>query len=380
MKSESSPTLIHNCIAWVSPRSRSHHHSYKRKMTHPLITLLTFLLLGCHMIPIESQETKPAFTLTIHLEGDYEGHLYLMRRDRDSVLVHDGKAIFRGHQEIPEQVAIILEGRSNVAWVFLENSDIEMFCRYIAATDETMPKIIVDSIKGSGLENGLNQWFKDYKALQADKKTAISPSERLYQLVSEKIGESKHLGAWILARITDQMTLGQCEALYTKLEGTPLPERESNMIQSGIARKKNVGSNLKTYWVTTQQDSINLGAIFRQSKKPFQLVHFWATWCRPCIKQIPKLLAWEQQNQHALEVISLSINEDKKTWLAYLNEHSQMTDSYHLPLGWDSDLCRDMNVKQIPFYMLIGSSSEVVAQGNLEDIEQYLAASQEIRR
>jgi thiol-disulfide isomerase/thioredoxin len=50
------------------------------------------------------------------------------------------------------------------------------------------------------------------------------------------------------------------------------------------------------------------------------LLHFWATWCPPCVEEFPGLLAFYKENEKnpALELLTISVDEDWKTvdtWL-----------------------------------------------------------------
>lgn len=44
----------------------------------------------------------------------------------------------------------------------------------------------------------------------------------------------------------------------------------------------------------------------------FQLIHFWATWCAPCRKELPTLLALERRERGRLRVWIISADADWK--------------------------------------------------------------------
>jgi cytochrome c biogenesis protein CcmG/thiol:disulfide interchange protein DsbE len=51
------------------------------------------------------------------------------------------------------------------------------------------------------------------------------------------------------------------------------------------------------------------------------LLHFWATWCPPCVEEFPGLLAFYRENEKnpALELLTISVDEDWKTVDTWLN-------------------------------------------------------------
>ncbi len=44
------------------------------------------------------------------------------------------------------------------------------------------------------------------------------------------------------------------------------------------------------------------------NKKKLILINFWATWCPPCIKEIPDLIKLEKRFENEIEVIFVSVD------------------------------------------------------------------------
>jgi thiol-disulfide isomerase/thioredoxin len=54
----------------------------------------------------------------------------------------------------------------------------------------------------------------------------------------------------------------------------------------------------------------------------YNLLDFWGTWCKPCIKQTPKLLRLDSLYGTKLNIIALAHNDKKKNIEAYISKHT----------------------------------------------------------
>lgn len=79
---------------------------------------------------------------------------------------------------------------------------------------------------------------------------------------------------------------------------------------------------------------------FPYSPKPQKplVVNIWATWCTPCIKELPSLMEMEKKGEFAL--LTISIDRDAKTVQTYLQNHNLMA----LPVVLDAN-GRSLNEK-----------------------------------
>jgi thiol-disulfide isomerase/thioredoxin len=53
-----------------------------------------------------------------------------------------------------------------------------------------------------------------------------------------------------------------------------------------------------------------------KSGEKVALVHFWATWCKPCVEELPELAAFSRNNSGRREVKLYAIAVDKEGWAA----------------------------------------------------------------
>lgn len=51
-----------------------------------------------------------------------------------------------------------------------------------------------------------------------------------------------------------------------------------------------------------------LRAMIKESDKPYTLINFFATWCKPCIQELPDLVALHNDPQSKIQVVLISID------------------------------------------------------------------------
>ena len=107
------------------------------------------------------------------------------------------------------------------------------------------------------------------------------------------------------------------------------------------------------------------GSIYRLEDFRGNLVYidFWATWCKPCIKEIPYLeeLQTEYQDRE-IKFISISIDSEKDTlkWKKFVLEN----DLKGIQLWADEDhqdmFSRNLNIKSIPRFVLLDKDGRII--------------------
>jgi peroxiredoxin len=51
------------------------------------------------------------------------------------------------------------------------------------------------------------------------------------------------------------------------------------------------------------------------------IIDFWATWCQPCLRELPRMKAtYEEQHAKGLEILGLSLDEDKDRLAAFVEK------------------------------------------------------------
>lgn len=112
------------------------------------------------------------------------------------------------------------------------------------------------------------------------------------------------------------------------------------------------------------------------------LIHFWATWCKPCIasfeqlEQTMQVLARHNEVRHQLEVLKVSIDSRPETAIEFLKNRNWLDTAQHFWVeGGESALALLFGVSGIPHYVIIDPEGRVAwnNRDTLEPVEQALS-------
>jgi len=111
------------------------------------------------------------------------------------------------------------------------------------------------------------------------------------------------------------------------------------------------------------------------------LIDFWASWCRPCRVENPKLVAlYQKYSESNFEILSISLDgtqrqqEPKKEWIKAI-EKDNLTAWYHVSelKGWNTYVRELYNLNSIPYTILLDKEGKIAGK-NLrgDDLEMKI--------
>ena len=108
------------------------------------------------------------------------------------------------------------------------------------------------------------------------------------------------------------------------------------------------------------------------------LIDFWATWCGPCVREIPSVKkTYDELHEEGFEIIGVSLDSDKKKLEDFLVKNDMPWPQFFDGKGWKTSLAQEHGISSIPAMWLVDKEGNLVDQnartGLEEKVKKYLA-------
>ncbi|MDI1311484.1 TlpA disulfide reductase family protein [Prosthecobacter sp.] len=101
------------------------------------------------------------------------------------------------------------------------------------------------------------------------------------------------------------------------------------------------------------------------------LIDFWATWCGPCVAELPNVIkAYKELHPKGFEIVGISLDSDKAELEAFVKEKGMEWPQYFDGKGWKNEISTKYGITSIPAMWLLNKKGMVVstdARGGLEE-------------
>ena len=114
----------------------------------------------------------------------------------------------------------------------------------------------------------------------------------------------------------------------------------------------------------------------KEMKGKVVLVDFWATWCGPCVAEVPALKkAFETYHAKGFEIVGISLDDNKKDLLGFMKKKGMPWPQYFDGKHWNNEISFRFGINSVPTQWLVdkkGILRQTNARFNLEALVEQL--------
>lgn len=105
------------------------------------------------------------------------------------------------------------------------------------------------------------------------------------------------------------------------------------------------------------------------------LIDFWATWCGPCVAELPNVLkTYTKYHDQGFEIIGISLDEDRQKLSAFTAKMKMPWSQFFDGQGWGNKLAVKYGIEAIPATYLLDGNGVIIAKDVRGDaLEQAVA-------
>lgn len=93
------------------------------------------------------------------------------------------------------------------------------------------------------------------------------------------------------------------------------------------------------------------------------LVDFWATWCVPCVAELPNIIkAYTKHHGNGFEVIGISLDQDEQKLKSFLKAKEIPWVQYFDGKGWQNKLAAKYGIDSVPATFLLDRQGKIIGQ------------------
>ena len=341
--------------------------------------------------------SDPAYKISGTVEGIADGEtIYLQEAQGreliklDSAVVANGAFTFNGRQDAAVNRYITYtpaEGKRIMADFFLENGNIA-----VALGEES---------KVSGTTNNdIYQAYKNESGALNKEMRALYEKSKVEDLTDEQKAELEKQMEELDAKLNDltyntidanitnpvgihlwpgnsySMELAQLQALAAKVPAEyQSNERIAKLLQRiEVLAKTAVGQKFTDFTLPDPEGNpMKLSDIIAKNK--YTLIDFWASWCGPCRREMPNVVAaYKEYNKKGFGIVGVSLDNDADKWKAAIKEMGMTWDHMSDVKGWQCEGAALYGVNSIPATVLVAQDGTIIER-NLrgEAIKEKLA-------
>ena len=334
----------------------------------------TLLLAAC--------SSEPAYKISGTIEGVADGETVYLQEAKgreliklDSAVVTNGSFVFNGRQDVAvnRYLTYQAEGKRMMTDFFLENGNIVVAMGETTTVTGTPNNDIYQAYKQEA--GALN---KEMRALyEKSKEEGLTEEqnaeiEKQFEELDGKLNTltfntidaniTNPVGIHLWPGNSYSMELPQLQALAAKV---PAEYQSNERIASLLKRievlaKTAVGQKFTDFEMPTPDGkTLKLSDVIAKNK--YTLIDFWASWCGPCRREMPNVVAaYKAYNKKGFGIVGVSLDSDAEAWKKAIKDLGMTWEHMSDVKGWQCEGAALYGVNSIPATVLVAQDGTII--------------------
>jgi len=187
----------------------------------------------------------------------------------------------------------------------------------------------------------------------------------------------KHLFSHLIQYYSDSLQIDSLAKVFQVKDYNKLM-RLSNTKSNNDFQAINIdkGDTIPEFYLVDQLDSLVSIRTFRDK---VLYINFWATWCGPCIANIPNLnnLIKQFAQNPRIQFVNICLDSEKQKWLVSIDNHQLLGENLYAEKNWNAKLRSYFNITGIPHYLIINPGNVMMENfsSSAPDVKDKLDAA-----
>jgi len=336
-------------------------------MKYITILLLAILVFSC------KEDNSNEFSLNVKVNGNYKGYLYLnYNGKKDSSKISNGKAFFTGTVSSPTLAYYSTNNISaNEKNFYIENEKMET---EITVSKKQIKEYNIDWISINDISGTKTSIIvKDFEDFKQKYSSERDYKKKLYEKIKNIISQNPthRYSGDLLSEISNDtiLSIEQIGKLFNMLNVKFQDQDEIKKIRFKAFPEYSIkkGDSIFDFELLDTEENIISTKDFRGE---ILFIDFWASWCKPCRAQFPKLTEINNEyKKKGVKILGVSIDEKATEWFKAIETEKPQWTNVIDTTGFSGKLANKYGIFAIPFNVLIDEKGKVIANDiNMEQL------------